>query len=121
MMDEPFKKQTISVGKSTSVILVCELNEAHLRHMGELQESLKAQIKLGNSRILMNFKNVLSLRSEVLTVLLRLLAVIYEYEGQLKFSQLSPEVFRQLQSLRLEKIFDIYSSDAKALQAFGSD
>ena len=120
-MDEPFKKQTISAGKNTSVILFCELKEEHLRHISQLEDSLKAQIKLGHSRILMNFKDMLSLRSEVLTVLLRLLDVTYEYEGQLKFSQLSPEVFRQLQSLRLDKLFDIYSSDAKAIQAFVTD
>ena len=68
--------------------------------------------------LLLNFENVEHLSSAALGMLITLHKRIMESRGQLKLSNINPQIYEVFKITRLNKVFDIYDHAAKAKASF---
>ncbi len=69
-------------------------------------------------QLLLNFKNVEHLSSAALGVLIKLNKQVAEHKGQLKLSNITPQIFEVFKITRLNKLFDIHETAGQALNTF---
>lgn len=92
------------------------LDELSINELGDqLREVADAESPV---RILLNFQNVEHLSSAALGMLITLDKRVKEQSGQLKLSNINPQIYEVFKITRLNKMFDIYDSAAQAMEAF---
>jgi anti-anti-sigma factor len=74
--------------------------------------------KTEESCVLLHFGRVAFLSSSALGMLIRLNKKCLEYKIALKLSNISPDIFQVFKITGLNKVFDIHSDAADALEAF---
>ena len=70
------------------------------------------------SKMLINMEDVRFLSSAMLGKLISLHKVLRTKKAALKLCNIVPEIFEVFEITRLDKVFDIYSSEDEALDAF---
>jgi len=73
-----------------------------------------------NSRVklLVSFRNVEHLSSAALGMLIKLNKQVSEAKGQLRLSDISPQIYEVFKITRLNKLFDIHETAARALASY---
>jgi len=91
------------------------LDESNIQEMGrELFELVEQK----RAKILLNFMNVEFLSSAALGKLITLDKKMKAAKGQLKLSNIRPEIYEVFAITRLNKLFDIHDDEADALATF---
>ena len=91
------------------------LDESNIQEMGrELFELVEQK----RAKILLNFMNVEFLSSAALGKLITLDKKLKSTKGQLKLSNIRPEIYEVFAITRLNKLFDIHDDEADALATF---
>ena len=67
--------------------------------------------------LVVDFSNVKFLTSSVLGLLIRISKKVYEQEGKLRLCAIDPKIMEVFRITRLDKIFEIYADQDKALSA----
>lgn len=92
------------------------LEELTINEIGEQLSSLADEHKPVN--LLLNFKNVEHLSSAALGMLITLQQKINQQSGQLKLSDIKPQIFEVFKITKLNKMFAIYDNAAAAKASF---
>ena len=91
------------------------LDESNIQEMGrELFELVEQK----RAKILLNFMTVEFLSSAALGKLITLDKKLKAAKGQLKLSNIRPEIYEVFAITRLNKLFDIHDDEADALATF---
>ena len=91
------------------------LDEANIQEMGRELYSL---IEDQRQKLLLNFNNVEFLSSAALGKLISLDKKVKEANGQLRLSNIRPEIYEVFAITRLNKLFEIHDDEADALATF---
>ena len=118
MADE---KPRISVKNSGGVNIVefadrKILEELSISEIGD--ELTRVATGMGDVKMLLSFKNVEHLSSAALGMLIKLNKQVAEKKGQLKLSDISPQIYEVFKITRLYKLFSIYGTAREALADF---
>ncbi len=70
------------------------------------------------NRLLLNFSNVQFLSSAALGKLINLRKKVINANGQLKLCSIQPDLFEVFKLTKLDRVFDIYKEEEKALESF---
>jgi len=85
----------------------------------EIEEELFELVgKSPSINLLLDFSNVEHLSSAALGMLINLRNEVQKQNGQLKLSDINPQIYEVFKITRLAKMFDIYDSSRQALSAF---
>lgn len=111
----------ISVVKNEGVNVI-EFNDRKILDelaINELGDQLKEVADSESPvRILLNFQKVEHLSSAALGMLITLDKRVKEQNGQLKLSNINPQIYEVFKITRLNKLFEIHDSASQALGAF---
>jgi len=91
------------------------LDESNIQELGRELFSL---VEEGQAKLLLNFSNVEFLSSAALGKLITLDKRVKAASGQLKLTNIRPEIYEVFAITRLNKLFDIQDDEADALAAF---
>jgi len=91
------------------------LDESNIQEMGR---ELFDLVEQNRGKILLNFMNVEFLSSAALGKLITLDKKLKGVRGQLKLSNIRPEIYEVFAITRLNKLFDIHDDEADALATF---
>ena len=92
------------------------LDEAIIQELGsELQQVLEQS---GKSNMLLCFENVEFLSSAALGKLIKLNVTVKKNGGQLKLSNIRPEIYEVFAITKLNKVFEIHDDETDALATF---
>lgn len=111
---------TISVRTADKVTVVDVSGEVDLYHSPELLAKLTDLIKQKQTSILLNFQAVTYIDSSGLASLIGAFQQLRPQGGQLRLASLSKPVQSVFTVARLDKVFAIHSTEAEALQAWGT-
>jgi len=92
------------------------LDEANIQELGE--ELFALVEKEDRKKLLLNFANVEYLSSAALGKLIALEKKVRAHAGQIKLSDIRPEIYEVFQLTRLTRLFDIKDRESEALTAF---
>lgn len=85
----------------------------------ELDNELSSLVeKEGRNQLLLNFVHVEFLSSAALGKLLSLDKKIRKVNGQLKLSNIRPEIYEVFKLTRLNEVFEIFDTEIEALESF---
>ncbi len=105
-------------GKVTIAILTEEkiLQEAEIQG---LENSMMALIEQASGiNLIINFCNVKFLTSSALGLLISVFTKMHETGGKLKLCSIDPRILEVFAITRLDKVFEIYDSQAEAVESF---
>ena len=71
-----------------------------------------------NIKMVLNFRNVEHLSSAALGMLINLRNRVNEKDGQLRLSNIKPQIFEVFKITQLHKLFEIHETAAQAINAF---
>ncbi len=91
------------------------LDEANIQEMGR---ELFGLVENGRKQILLNFSKVEFLSSAALGKLITLDKKVKSSQGQLRLSNIRPEIYEVFAITRLNKLFEIHDDEADALASF---
>ena len=92
------------------------VDEAEIQELGSELFSLVEQEK--KESVLLNFEDVKFLSSAALGKLIKLDKIVKQGGGKLKLVNIRPEILEVFTITRLDKLFDIKTSESEALAAF---
>jgi len=92
------------------------LEEVPIAEIGERLNAL-ADAEPG-IKLLLDFSNVEHLSSAVLSMLINLNKRVTEQGGKLKLANIKPQIFEVFKITRLNTVFDIYDTTAKAKASY---
>ena len=92
------------------------LEELSINQIGDDLTNLAERKKPIN--LLLSFKNVEHLSSAALGMLITLHKRVADHRGQLKLADIKPQIFEVFKITRLNKVFDIHDTAAKAKASF---
>ena len=92
------------------------LEELSISEIGEELSGLVGG--MSGAKMLLSFENVEHLSSAALGMLIKLNKEVAEQGGTLKLSEIAPQIFEVFKITRLNKLFDIYDTDERALSSF---
>ena len=92
------------------------LEELSIHEIGErLSNLVNSEPKL---KLVLSFRNVEHLSSAALGMLIALRSQVREKDGQLKLSNIRPQIYEVFKITKLSKLFEIHDTAAQAMQAF---
>jgi anti-sigma B factor antagonist len=110
---------SVEYGEEATIITFTDEKILEERDILELQESLMGVIEQAEKiNLILDFSTVKFLSSAVLGLLIRVSKKVYEQDGQLRLSNISPRIYEIFKITRLTKIFDIYPDRASAIASF---
>ena len=92
------------------------LEEATIQQIGDEVSAIIE--RSGNPRILINFENVEHLSSAALGTLITINNKVRQKGGQLRLSNIDPQIYEVFVITKLNKLFQIYDSNEKAVASF---
>lgn len=81
----------------------------------EWEVLLLGLLKQGKNLILLNLSGLNTIHLNQMNLLLHILRLIHHHGGYLALIQLSSDAFSEIKTHKLEAVFDIFSTEAKAL------
>jgi anti-sigma B factor antagonist len=93
------------------------LDEANIQQIGE--EIIRLVETHAQPRLLISFQNVDHLSSAALGTLITINNKIRSRNGQLRLSDIDPQIYEVFVITKLNKLFQIHDSSAQALASFG--
>ncbi len=118
-MSEPQVHLTIIESEGVSTVEFADrkiLDELSIR---EIEDEIFTHInEQNNIKLLLCFKNVEHLSSAALGMLINLNKVVSGQSGQLRLSDISPQIYEVFKITRLNKLFEIHETTGKALNSF---
>ncbi|MEE9370181.1 MAG: STAS domain-containing protein [Sedimentisphaerales bacterium] len=112
-------KPRISVEYTDNATIVIFTDEKILeeKDIQALQESIMSVIEQAERiNLILDFRNVLTLSSAVLGLLIRVSKKVYERDGQLRLCNINSRIYEIFKITRLTKIFDIYKDREDTLE-----
>jgi len=112
-------KPRISVEYTDNATIVIFTDEKILeeKDIQALQESIMSVIEQAERiNLILDFRNVLTLSSAVLGLLIRVSKKVYERDGQLRLCNINSRIYEIFKITRLTKIFDIYKDREGTLE-----
>lgn len=103
-------KPKISVEYAENATIITLVDEKILEEedVRALRESIMSVVEqAGRINLILDFRNVQSLSSAVLGLLIRVSKRIYEMDGQLRLCNIAPKIREVFRITRLTKVFDI--------------
>lgn len=118
-MAEPRSHLTVKDSKDVKVVNFADRKILDELSISEIRDEL-AKLVAGTEgiKLLLSFKNVEHLSSAALGVLITLNKQVAENKGQLRLSDISPQIFEVFKITRLNKLFDIRETAGEALNSF---
>jgi len=116
-------KPRISVEYTENATIVILTDEKILeeKDIQALQESIMSVIgQAERINLILDFRNVRSLSSAVLGLLIRVSKKVYERDGQLRLCSINSRIYEIFKITRLTKIFDIYKDREGALEGLSA-
>lgn len=107
------------VNQGVDIVLFTEgrlVNDALLRQAG--QELIKVMNKSEQGKLLINFERVKFMASAMLGQLVNLHKQCKAAKVELKLCSIAPEILEVFKLTRLDAVFDIQDTEARALAAF---
>lgn len=92
------------------------LEEATIQQIGDEISGLID--RSGNPKILINFENVEHLSSAALGTLITINNKVRQKGGQLRLSNIDPQIYEVFVITKLNKLFQIHDSNEKAIASF---
>ncbi|MCE9589545.1 MAG: STAS domain-containing protein [Planctomycetes bacterium] len=92
------------------------LEEALIQQIGE--EIAQVIDRSGNPKVLISFANVEHLSSAALGTLITINNKVRQKEGQLRLSNIDPQIYEVFVITKLNKLFQIFDTAEKALSSF---
>lgn len=92
------------------------IEELFISEIGE--ELSRVVAGMSDVKMLLSFKNVEHLSSAALGMLITLHKQVAEKKGQLKLSDITPQIYEVFKITRLNKLFSIYGTAREALADF---
>lgn len=87
--------------------------------ISEIREELAKLVEGKDGiKLLLSFKNVEHLSSAALGVLITLNKQIADQQGKLKLSDISPQIYEVFKITRLNRLFEIHDTSARAMNSF---
>jgi anti-sigma B factor antagonist len=110
------------VTRSEGDVLVLQFQDAQILDEAKIEEMGAELLKIVNhceeKKLLFNFAEVQFMSSAVLGKLIKINKVCGDREIHLKFCDIAKDLLQVFKITRLNKVFDIQSSEKKALAAF---
>lgn len=104
--------------RSKNVLLVAVRGKIGSETVEVFKQQLEKIILGGNSRLILDLKDVTYLNSIGLGVLASMLRLVRKENGDIKLFELPPGVKELFNITRLSLIFEVYDSEEDALKAF---
>ena len=115
------KNALLNVRKRGDVAVV-SFNTSRVRESAEVRQLEDEFVELveghGMTRIVLNFENLSFMSSSVIGVLVRLHRKATGEGGDVKLCSIEPQIYEVFKIMRLDRLFDIPSSEREALNAF---
>ena len=118
-MTEDAAHLTVSKSNEVSVVEFSDrkiLEELSITELGD--ELSKVVGAAPQPKLLLNFSNVEHLSSAALGMLIKLNKEVSEQGGQLKLSDIAPQIYEVFKITRLNKLFEIHDTAEQALATF---
>ena len=118
-MAEPTTRLKIKDSNGVSIVQFADrriLDELAILEISEELSKLVESKAGGN--VVLSFKSVEHLSSAALGMLITIKKKVEETQGNLKLSDINPQIFEVFKITRLNKVFDIQPSLDKAIAAF---
>jgi anti-sigma B factor antagonist len=107
------KRDGVSVVEFADRRILDDLCISEIR--SELSKLVKDSDKI---KLLLSFRNVEHLSSAALGVLITLNKQVSEQKGKLMLSDITPQIYEVFKITRLNKLFDIHDTAARAMRSF---
>ncbi|MDA7977195.1 MAG: STAS domain-containing protein [Pirellulales bacterium] len=108
--------------KQEGDVLVLKFTDAQILDEGKIEEMGDELMKIvehcEEKKLLLNFAEVQFMSSAVLGKLIKINKICGDREVHLKFCDIAKDLLQVFKITRLDKVFDIQASEAKALAAF---
>jgi anti-sigma B factor antagonist len=105
--------------KKIDKIIILELSgEIDINTSPEVRKSFNQLIKEEEKKILLNFTRITYIDSSGLATLVEMLQRMKRYQGLLRLSNLSEKVKNLFEITKLDKLFNIFSTQEEALKDF---
>lgn len=111
-----FQAHSLAIGTKTHQVWQIPFQPSLL--WDEWEAVLLPMLQQGKNCLILDLSQVNEISLGQVNILLQMLRLVHHNQGYLVLTQLAPEVYRELQSLRLDKVFDIFSTLAKALDEY---
>jgi anti-sigma B factor antagonist len=117
-MDQAQPKIGVEYAKNATIATLTDERILEEFDVQSLENSIMPLIESTSGiNLVMDFGNVKFLTSAVLGLLIRVSKKIYESGGQLKLCGINPQIFKIFKITRLDRVFDIYEDQEKAIQS----
>jgi anti-sigma B factor antagonist len=121
---EPEGKRAVEsvISQTCDDVLVAYVTETHLAHTHRVdmvgQQLADMAIRAVHGKFLVNFQAVQMMSSSMLGRLLALRKVCGEHRIELKLSNIADNIMQVFKITKLDTVFDIQPTEAKAIKAF---
>lgn len=106
------------VQDGVTIVHFTEAKVIDQRNINLIGAELTKMAESGVSKMLINMENVRYLSSAMLGKLISLHKALRTNKGTLKLCSIAPPIYEVFEITRLDKVFDIHSSEDEALEAF---
>lgn len=105
--------------KGNNITLIVLNGEIGTETVNQFKDRIDQIVNDGNTRLVMDFRDVNYLNSMGLGVVAATLKKVKKTKGDLKLLNLSPAVQELFELTRLTKVFEIFDSEEAAVKSFG--
>ena len=118
-MTEENARLSITEADTVSIVEFADRKIIEELAIAEIGDRL-SELVAGRSgiKLLLSFKSVEHLSSAALGMLITLNKTVEELSGELKLSDIAPQIFEVFKITRLNKLFSIYDTKEEALRSF---
>ena len=110
------------VTRAEGDVLILQFTDSQILDEGKIEEMnaelLKIVTHCEEKKLLFNFSDVQFMSSAVLGKLIKINKICTDREIHLKFCEIAKDLLQVFKITRLNKVFDIYANEKKALAAF---
>ncbi|MFH1731884.1 MAG: STAS domain-containing protein [Planctomycetota bacterium] len=118
-MDASASRLMSHVQNGVTIVHFTEAKVVDQRNINLIGSELTKMAESGGvSKMLINMENVRYLSSAMLGKLISLHKALRTNKATLKLCSITPPIYEVFEITRLDKVFDIYSSEGEALEAF---
>lgn len=112
---------SVEYAENATVVILTDEKILEEKDIRALQESIMSVIEQAERiNLVLDFRNVRSLSSAVLGLLIRVSKKVYERDGQLRLCSINSRIYEIFKITRLTKIFDIYKDREGALEGLSA-
>ncbi len=118
-MNQAEPKISIEYKGNVTIAILTEEKILQEVDIQDLENSIMALIEqVSGINLIINFCNIKFLTSSALGLLIRVIKKMHETGGKLKLCSIDPKILEVFTITRLDKVFEIYDSQAEAVESF---